>query len=139
MVLQGQRRRVTTTIQVPEGWPGSLPEFIAYSTLQRMGKRPGLDFDFQSSLAGGRVDKGGMIIDFMFRNPPDLAINIQGIYYHYEQGAGIQARDLMARQQLAGLGIALIFIDEGAIMENPEYYLQEALRYRDHSRLGAGG
>jgi len=107
--------------------------------LERIGRRPGVDFTFQSAFAGGRVDKGGIIIDFLFRNPPDLAINIQGIFFHYEQGGAVRARDVMARQQLAGQAITLIFIDEDHIMENPEYYLREALRYRDHSRLGAGG
>jgi len=124
--------------QLPATWEGSLPEFVAYEAFIRAGKQPGLDFTYQSQLMGGRSDKGGVIIDFLFSNPPDLAVNVQGVYYHYNIGMDQMARDTMARSQMAGLGVRLIFIDDEDLLQDPDYYVGEALRYQDHSRLGRG-
>ena len=124
---------------VPAGWEGSLPEYVAYEAFQRAGKVPGVDFTYQSPLQGGRMEKGGQVLDFLFNDPPDLAVNVQGVYYHYQFGIESRARDIMAREQLLGANITVIFIDEDDIMEDPDYYVREALNYRDHSRLGPGG
>ena len=125
-------------IQVPANWSGSGPEYIAYQTFISLGKEPGEDFVYQSPLAGGRLDKGGIVLDFVFYNPPDLAVNIQGVYYHYEFGVEVRARDLLARAMMAGDGVALIFIDDDDLIRDPEYYCREALNYQDHSQLGGG-
>ena len=125
--------------EMPPSWEGSKPEWITYVVLQQMGKVPDTDFMYQSPLMGGRLDKGGAIVDFLFRNPPDLAINVQGNYYHYGMGVETKTRDILARIQLATQGIILIFIDEDHLEDNPIYYIREALRYRDHSRLGGMG
>ena len=125
-------------VQVPQGWTGSVPEWLTYESLQKAGKVPGQDFTYQSPLLGGRIQKGGVIIDFDFNNPPDLAINVQGVYFHYQFGVETSARDRMARAQLAGEGKQLIFIDEDDLYNDTDYYVLEALRYRDHSRLGGG-
>ena len=121
---------------VPVGWEGSLPEYIVYRTLQRLGLQPGIDFRYQSPLLGGRQERGGVVIDFMFSNPPGLAINVQGTFYHQEQGVSVVARDILARAQLAGEGITLIFIDEDDVLSDPERYVRDALRFIDHSALG---
>ena len=125
-------------VQVPSNWEGSVPEYVAYQAFTRLGKIPGEDFSYQSPLLGGRLDKGGFIIDFMFTDPPDLAINVQGVYYHYEFGVEAKARDVMAKASLAGQNITLVFIDDDDLMRDPRYYCREALNYRDHSRLGGG-
>ena len=128
----------TQQVQVPSNWEGSIPEYIAYTTFQQLGLRPGEDFSYQSPLLGGRMDKGGLVLDFIF---PDrlLAINIQGVYFHYEfKGLETKARDTMARSAIAGEGMTLVFIDDDDLMRDPRYYCQEALNYRDHSRLGGG-
>ena len=70
-------------IQVPQSWEGSIPEYVAYQTFVSLGLEPGQDFTYQSPLMGGRMDKGGVVIDFMFENPPNLGVNVQGVYYHY--------------------------------------------------------
>ena len=126
------------TVQVPQGWTGSVPEWLTYESLQKAGKIPGQDFTYQSPLLGGRIQKGGVVIDFDFSNPPDLAINVQGVYFHYQFGVETSARDKMARAQLAGEGKQLIFIDEDDLYNDTDYYVLEALRYKDHSRLGGG-
>jgi hypothetical protein len=87
---------------------------------------------------GGRLDKGGIVLDFVFSNPPDLAVNIQGVYYHYEFGVEVKARDLMARAMMAGQGISLIFVDDDDLIRDAVYYCREALNYQDHSQLGGG-
>ena len=125
-------------VQAPSNWEGSLPEYVAYQTFIELGLDPGQDFSYQSPLMGGRLDKGGVIIDFMFSEPPDLAVNVQGVYYHYEFGVESKARDMMARASLAGQGITLIFIDDDDLMKDRMYYCREALNYQDHSRLGGG-
>jgi len=125
-------------IELPREWEGSIPEYIAYMEFIRAGKEPGIDFTYQSPLLGGRMTKGGVVLDFEFMNPPDLAVNIQGVYYHYEFGADQKARDQIARAQMAGTGITLVFIDEDDLLEDPSYYIDEALNYRDHSRMGRG-
>ena len=125
--------------QVPANWQGSLPEYLAYRGFEKAGKIPGVDFTYQSPLQGGRMDKGGQVLDFLFSNPPDLAVNVQGVYYHYEFGVETLARDKIGREQMLQSGIHVIFIDEDDIIADTDYYVREALNYRDHSRLGPGG
>jgi hypothetical protein len=124
---------------VPPDFDGTLPEYIVFQTLVRLGFQPGVDFTFQSPLFGGRIEKGGVVIDFLFINPPDLAINVQGTFFHQEQGAAVIARDRMARAQLAGQGITLIFIDEDDILTDADAFVRDALRYIDRSFLGGAG
>ena len=123
---------------VPSDWPGSVPEFLVYASLIKQGKVEGVDFNYQSALMGGRLDKGGVVLDFIFSDPPDLAINVQGEYYHYGLGATFIQNDLIVSQQMAGQGINLIFIDESDVLEDVDYYVRQALNYRDHSQLGGG-
>lgn len=125
-------------IQVPADWAGSIPEYVAYQTFIELGLEPGQDFTYQSPLMGGRLDKGGFVIDFLFTEPPDLAVNVQGVYYHYEFGVEARARDIMARAAMAGQNITLVFIDDDDLLRDPTYYCREALNYQDHSRLGGG-
>ncbi len=125
-------------LQAPPAFPGSLPEFLVYRELERRGLQDGVDFTFQSPLMGGRLQRGGAIVDFLFNNPPDLGISVLGTYYHYGLGSASMARDLMQRAQLAGQGINLVFIDEDDIMQDVRYYVGEALNYRDHSRMAKG-
>ena len=127
-------------LSTPPGWEGSLPEYLVYRSLtESFRKIEGVDFTYQSSLLGGRLFKGGVVLDFLFNDPPDLAINVQGEYYHYGMGVTFLQNDILVRQQMAGDGINLIFIDENDILNDVDYYVREALNYKDHSRLGAGG
>ena len=80
------------------------------------------------------MEKGGSIVDFLFNDPPDLGINVQGEYWHYAQGVTKTMSDDMARATLAGQGITLIMIDENDIYKDVDFYVREALRYRDHSK-----
>lgn len=54
---------------------GSLPERIVYKALvDLLHFTPDVDFDFQSSQAGGRLELGGLVADFLF---PNLRIVLQ--------------------------------------------------------------
>ncbi len=45
---------------------GTLPERIFYKQLRKRRLSPDRDFDFQSSLLGGRLQLGGIVADFLF-------------------------------------------------------------------------
>ena len=94
----------------PVSFLGSVPEWIVLVTLERLGKREGIDFTYQSPLLGGRLQKGGSVIDFEFIIPPDLAINVQGAFYHDDAGTPVQRDDIETRTTLLGCGVRLCFI-----------------------------
>jgi hypothetical protein len=57
---------------------GTLPERTLYKALVTyMHMVSGIDFDFQSSLSGGRIELGGLVVDFIFRSRM-LVIQVQG-------------------------------------------------------------
>ena len=109
------------------GWTGTRAELIIMTILESIGKINGQDFIYQ-----GR----GKGISFRFIDPPDLAINVMGFMQDYAEGIANSGIASLLRQQLRGIGVNLIFIDEVDLQDNPEYYVREALEYRDHSRLG---
>lgn len=118
----------------------TLPERVVYTVLVKLRYRPDEDFEFQSTQLGGRFDRGGQVVDFFFTNPPGLAISVLGEYWHYRLRGGSRISDLMARAELAGVGTTLIFIDEADLMgPRATWFVEEALQFRDHSRLGRGG
>ena len=123
-------------VPVPDWWAGSGPEYLCWKALLKLGLKQGIDFEYQSKLAGGRLDKGGRVIDFMIYNPPDIAINVQGVFFHYEKGAAVRQSDIMTRQYLATLGIKLIFVDEDDLIDNARAIVGDALAGIDRSRFG---
>jgi len=118
----------------PDYWHGSRPEWAIYWALMSLGLKEGIDFTYQSAQMGGRLAKGGSVVDFLFYNPPNLAINVQSVYYHY-RGAVAQVRGQMQRAQLEGYGLRVIYIEEEDALRNPQWYVQQALKFRDHSRM----
>jgi len=108
----------------PATWAGSRPEWMFYASLMKLGYQPSEDFIYQSPMLG------------VFHNPPGLAVNVQGTYYHYELGAATSARDKFAREALAGQGITLIFVDEDDLEQDPTGITEAALQFNDRSRLG---
>ena len=117
----------------PASWPGSKPEYYVNQALIQLGFKPGLDFTYQSALAGGRLEYGGAVLDFVIPSLR-LAINVQSVYYHYADPDS-QRRDAMVRAIAAGQGLRLIYMDEEDVLRNPLYYTQEALAGRDHSLM----
>ena len=122
-------------IPTPEWWAGSGPEYLCWQALLKLGLKPDIDFRYQSQLTGGRQDKGGRVIDFEIYNPPDIAINVQGVFYHYEKGAAVRQSDILTREYLATLGIRLIFVDEDDLIDDARTIVADALAGVDRSRF----
>ena len=122
-------------IPVPEWWVGSGPEYLCWQALLKLGLQPDIDFRYQSQLAGGRMEKGGRVVDFEIYNPPDIAINVQGLFFHYEKGTAVRQSDILTREYLATLGIQLIFIDEDDLIEDARSIVADALAGIDRSRF----
>jgi len=116
----------------PNWWPGSKPEWLVWWALNQLGKEEGADFTYQSSWLGGRLQKGGAVIDFLMYHPPDLAINVTSKYFHYTTSIQ-KANEALQRAALESLGLTVVYIDEDDVLRNPIYYVKEALRGRDHS------
>lgn len=131
--LFGKTKKAETAYtEPPHWWTGSKPEWIVYEALLKLGMKG--QFIYQSPQLGGRLEKGGAVIDFYF---PDigLGINIQSFYYHYASTTQ-RMNEQMQRAQLEGYGITMIYIDEGDVLRNPIYFVSEALAGRDHSKFG---
>ena len=114
---------------------GSLPELIVFKDLVRRDLEHGVDFYYQFPIFGFFLEPGSKKLDFFFANPPGLAINVQGEYWHYDQGSHKIAGDELLREMLASDGIRMVFIDESDVLRDVRYYVSEALNFRDHSRL----
>jgi len=110
---------------------GTEPEKKVYDALVKLGYDG--EFEFQSSQYGGRQQRGGLVFDFYL---PELriAINVQGVYWHYEiKGGG--ARDRIQQVLAESNGIRVIYIDEDDANRNATYYVKMALMGIDKSRM----
>lgn len=117
--------------EVSPDWLGSEPEWLVYHALLRLGYKD--RFTYQSSRMGGRLAKGGAVIDFYIEES-NLAINVTSRYWHYAT-TPLRMADELQRAALEGQGITVIYIDELDLERNPIYYVSEALAGRDHSRF----
>jgi hypothetical protein len=97
---------------------GDTGRMIAFDTLVRAGKKPGVDFDYYQ-----RTESN---VDFAFINPPSLAMLVE------EQGT--QVTGVLLKAQLAGLGRTLVVLPYNLLTQDPDWLIEEALQYRDHSR-----
>ena len=113
---------------VPSWWQGTYPEWLAFSTLQSLGKEPNRDFIYSANPEDG--------VSFRFINPRDLAVNVTGLMHNYESGQDGQSVGFINKQQMIGVGVHLIFIEDVDLQQDANYYINEALAYRDHSHMG---
>ena len=70
---------------VSEIGSATLPEWYVWWYLTRRAKLlPNVEFEFQSSLFGGRRELGGLVVDFLLRDrfSPGLVVNVQGYHWH---------------------------------------------------------
>ncbi len=124
---------VEAEVQIPEGFPGTTPEWLVYQALTQLGYKDGEDFDYQSSEQGGRAERGGSVLDFYIISL-NLCINIQGTYWHYGR-VGQTANDVLIRESLESQGIRVVYLDEDDVMRNARYFVEEALKGNDYSRM----
>jgi len=104
---------------------GSILEFIVYEFLVFTKRQvDGVDFDYQSSFAGGRTQFGGFVIDFILPSR-GLAFQPEGARWHLQQPLD-RARLLLEQEILAGRGIRAIYLWERDLLQRPDYTLEEA-------------
>lgn len=113
-------------------WPGTLPEWAIYWAHTSLGLREGQDFAYLA-----RDPQSGIQVDFT-EFTAAIAIQVQGLFWHYQFRERPRFRDLAQRSELTSLGYTVVWIDEDAAIRSPVYYLQAALRGRDLS-IGGGG
>lgn len=107
----------------------TLPEVIVYGWLVAHKYRDGVDFTFQSSMQGGRLEAGGMVVDFMIlcRTNP-IAIRVQGGHWH--TGGDITAKDEAQKLVLTGYGYTVVDLWEEDI------YIESILDRQMEDALG---
>lgn len=117
----------------PQGWDGTRPEWAIYWGLLQLGLSEGEDFAYRPGIQSVGISYYSTL-DFVV---PDyhIAIEVQGEFWHYEQGSDRIFHDMQRASLLVEQGFTLIFIDGQDALEDPEYYTREALEGKDHSRL----
>ena len=117
-----------TQSKIPGWWQGTRPEWTVFQQLESIGKQHRRDFIFDPTAEEG--------VSFRFINPSDLAINVTGLMHNYEAGKDGASVILVSKQKMIGLGIHLVFIEDVDLRQDANYYINEALAYRDHSHMG---
>lgn len=134
-IRTGRRRGVSTGLAdpfppAPLTWAGTLPEWAIYWAHSVIKREVETDFAYIYDLAGVEVD--------FYEFDLTLAIQVQGLYWHYEFSGGDTIQDLEERIRIESTGVQVINIDEDAALSDPVYFLREALEGRDHSLTGRG-
>jgi hypothetical protein len=115
----------------PDTWMGTLPEWAIYWAHLALGRKPFQDFQYlYYNFLGQQWD--------FYEFVEQIAIEVQGLYWHYEFQSNQAQNDQLRRIQASAIGVTLIAIDEDMALADPIFYLREALAERDHSR-GASG
>lgn len=113
---------------------GTLPERIVYQYLaSRLRFAPGIDFDFQSSLQGGRMELGGIVADFLFELLR-IVIQVQGPTHDTFLR---QRKDEEQISALSDMGYRVFELDDETIYN--EYKLEEWMRRTFGLANGMGG
>ena len=118
----------TQEISIPQGWPGSNAAYLAYLALVGAGKVPGRDFTYQPRTQGARLELGKQV-DFVFNNPPDLAMQVQESFYEHHDGVETRGTDVLTKAQLAGEGISLILLEHDKLVQDADGVIEKALQY----------
>lgn len=118
--------------QVPLSWlerGGSQPEYWIYRAIIRAGYLEGAGasrgFRYQAKKAGGRLERGGAVVDFEIFSP-HVGINVQSNYFH-NRTTNQRAHDALQRAMLEARGLRLEFIDESEAINRPDAAVAEAL------------
>lgn len=96
---------------------GTLPERIVYRWLINHYFVPNVDFDFQSSLEGGRLELGGIVVDYMFTYHK-LIIQVDGPT-HFQHGRG--RKDDEQRMILEAMGYRVEALAMDLIYDEPRF------------------
>ncbi len=113
---------------------GTLPERIIYKYLtERMNFSDGVDFDFQSSLQGGRIDTGGIVADFIFEY---LRVVINPLGPTHDEFLRMK-KDQEQIDALAEMGYQTYMIPEEDVYDEPTFErLMKQIFGWEHSGAG---
>ena len=75
---------------------GQMPDSIQEYWVAQALKRYGIPFQFQYQIAGGRSRRGGLIVDFVVKNPMTTPVLVHGEYWHKGELSGGDKTDLIA-------------------------------------------
>lgn len=121
----------------PEHGPlslATLPEWSIYWALtERLKKVPNVDFTYREEIEFISSLALGAQLDFMMQDGSQIAIEVQGVYWHYEQGSQKIAEDEYRRALIANAGWKIVNIDEDDAVRDPLFYTREALEGREHA------
>lgn len=117
----------------PDWWTGTRPEWAIYWAFLRLKMQPGADFIYQWAIPSSTAS-GYAYFDFYVPDTGTI-IEIQGDFWHYGQGTRKIENDVLRIAAAARHGQTMIHIDERDALRSPLFYLEEALRGIDHSRL----
>lgn len=144
-VRTGQRRGSSSAStqpfpDPPDTWLGSLPEWAIFWAHGPLGLREGLDFDYLFYYGDpGVIDVTEAAQFDFYEYDVHVAIEIQGIFWHYEFGGKrkLQA-DAERKVRAESVGVTLIYIDEDDALADPIHFLQLARSGVDRSRIARG-
>lgn len=109
------------------------PEWAIYWALERLGLRPEVDFQYLVPVVAGRGQTGYTEVDILVYSH-NIAILVNGEYFHYEQGAQNQASDRIVYTIIASQGYIPVVIDAEDANRDPIGYAQDALNGITRSR-----
>ena len=109
------------------------PEWYVNWGLERLGKKMGVDYDYRGEVELISSLSAAAQLDYTMTDGSQIAIEVQGIHWHYELGFNKIALDEVRKTELMSSGWIVIQIDEDDALRDPEYYVKEALAGRDHS------
>jgi very-short-patch-repair endonuclease len=97
---------------------GTLPERIVFRYLvEKLDMISGVDFDFQTSLSGGRLELGGVVVDYTFQFL-HIALQVQGPTHN---ALARFRKDEEQRLFLEQMGYSVIFLDMDLIYNQPVF------------------
>lgn len=134
--LAGSMQRQEPAGDPPDDWTGTRPEWAIQWGLMKNGLTDGLDFTYLARLPGVGSSYYSTV-DFLVESY-NIAIEVQGKYWHYGQGSDKIMKDLFRVAAYQGQGIKVIFIDEPDALSDPVYFVREALEGNDHSHVVTG-
>ncbi len=118
---------------VPSSFQGPSSEYAIYYAHMRLGLQEGVNFSYQSPLGGGRSYIGGTVIDFL-EHDVNIAIRVQGRYYHLDRNGGgdTRARDQIQKSMIESRGYPVVDIYDDNALKNPVGMLVDARRGIEH-------
>jgi len=96
-------------------------ELIVYNYLVRHK----INFEFQTSLAGGIYSLGGSVVDFIL---PEYRIGLRVMGEYWHRGVAKSGTDLIQKERLQAMGLTIVDLQEDDIKERLTETMVKALR-----------